>query len=142
MQAYKDLASRIGTDQIIWCDTQPGQHVDVPSSTRQEWILEVPCDEILEFVDVVAWEQILGTRGLPLSVISCWRREARRRFPNDRGAQEKYVENREEELWAQDPPSGSWWNYLFVERQADGLVSALIRHPARPEWVISNPLIE
>lgn len=40
----------------------------------------------------------------------------------------------------ESPPSGDWWDSLFVEPQADEHVIALIPHPVHPEWVVKNPL--
>lgn len=138
--AYAELAVRLGTDQFIWCYTVPNQHFTVPSRTEVEWILDVPTAAVLRFVDDIVWNRILGVRcALPASIRFKWKDEAYRQFP--RNAQRRHAAEKalEEAFWSQEPPRGSWWNVLFVEPQSGEMVTALVRHPVLPEWVLKNP---
>lgn len=135
---YKDLASRIGTDQIIWCLTKR----DAPFLDRVEWVLDVPCDEIVKFVDNIVWNRMLGKRPRPPKRIRDEiTNEAFSKFPQDSDARRRLEQELEDQFWSQPPPEGtSWWDHLFVAPAASEDVCALVRHPLKPEWVVSNPL--
>ncbi len=107
--AYDQLVSRMETDQYFWCSTVKGGRLQILRSDETMWPLDIPCGEILKFVNEDVWDRITG-RGCTL-------------------ANEK-----------EQPPEGSWWDHLFVKRQANERVSALVRHPIKPEWEVSNPL--
>jgi hypothetical protein len=140
--AYRELAARIGTDQFIWCYTVPNQRIISAAHMEVEWVLDVPPEAILRFVDDLVWNRILGIRcALPPSMRFTWKQQALRRFPNDITARRESEQQQEEAFWTQPPPSESWWDNLFVEQQAKQLVSALVRHPVEPEWVLSNPRV-
>ena len=143
MAACKELAARMGTDQASWCFTKREQWSQRPGYTRVEWVLNVPCEEILNFVDEIVWNRIAGVNVRPRKeTIRRWRDEAIARFPDDPEAGHRYEQEQWDKFWAQQPPDGSWWDHLFVEPQEEESVSALVRHPIRPEWVEVNPLTE
>jgi hypothetical protein len=149
--ACQELAGRVGTSQYIWCNTIQGQlwcntiqgqHGLLPHHTKVEWVLDVPRDSILRFVDDIVWNRILDMRcALPNQVRLGWRNEAISRFPNDydREARDRFEKQRKDSFWAQPPPGGSWWNALFTRPQARQGVSALVPHPIVEEWVLINP---
>ncbi len=59
--AYLKLKKRLGTDQYTWCHTKrpPESLIKLEYRDRLEWILDVPCAAIMQFVNVHAWEAIL-----------------------------------------------------------------------------------
>ena len=141
--AYRKLAARIGTGKIVWCYTVPHQRTVLPCHTDVEWILAVPRESILRFVDDIVWNRILGIRcALPSKIRHDWCDKALHRFPDDADARKRSEEELEESFWAQPPPGESWWSALFTREAASEHVSALIPHPIKDEWVRVNPLDE
>ncbi|MHC4696141.1 MAG: hypothetical protein ACYTFA_05290 [Planctomycetota bacterium] len=139
--AYRELFSRLGTSQLIWCDTLPDQRMVRAGHTEIEWILEVPSEAIVRFVGDVVWNRILGKRcALPPEIRWARKNKALHRFPDNTRARKEFEKAEEESFWTQRPPSGSWWDDLFTQEQAKECVSALVPHPCKTEWVVSNPL--
>ncbi len=141
--AYDELACRLETDQVVWCYTIPNQRIVLPHHTEVEWILEVPCEAILKFVDGIVWNRILGIRcALPNAMRYAWKDQALRRYPYDVRRRHSAEEELEELFWAQPPQNGSWWDNLLVEGRSEECIRALVPHPCRLEWVLVNPLSE
>lgn len=141
--AYRELASHLGTSQFIWCYTIRDERVVLDHHTKVEWTLEVPSDEVLCFVEGIVWNRILEIKcGLPNEIRRPWTEDARRLHPDDRDALDEFVRVQTESFWAQPPPSGGWWDWVFTEEQARECVWALVPHPYRPEWVVVNPMLE
>ncbi|MCH7702889.1 MAG: hypothetical protein IID37_14490, partial [Planctomycetes bacterium] len=139
--ACRQLAARIGTGQLIWCYTVPDQRIVRPCHTEVEWVLDVPPKSILQLVDDIVWNRILGIRcTLPPKIRHAWRDEALRRFPYDAGARAGFETEQEESFWTQPPSGESWWDVLFVREEAREGVSALVPHPVEAEWIVVDPL--
>ena len=61
--AYERLWQLVGTDQIVWCVTDPS---DWPvKSGYVEWKLDVPTNSFLRVVDTMIWNRILGQPNSP-----------------------------------------------------------------------------
>lgn len=135
-EAYRELCSRIGTDdQIIWCYTRDDGYMPT-GIPRVEWALDVPMTAIIRFVDEIVWNRILGNRcTLPRSLYHEWKDEAIRMHPGDRDAQKAFIQRREEEFWRAPAPHGDWWDSLLVEAQTGESISALIHHPVDRRWI-------
>jgi hypothetical protein len=137
--AYRKLAGRLGTDQIVWCYTKSDQYLVTPGNARVEWVLDVPQTEILECVDENVWNRILKREGrdyyVPREKELEWRTEAIQRSID----LEHHIESRRREYWDQPPPDGDRWSELFVAKESGENVSALIRHPVPKEWVSQRP---
>lgn len=141
--AYEELAARVGTTQLVWCYTVEGVHIASRCHTEVEWVLNVPTESILRFVDDIVWNRIWGTEGecaVPTVIWCAWLDKARRRFPNDIAAQEKYERELKKAFWAQQPAGESWWDSLFKQEQACEGVCALVPHPIKREWIVVNPI--
>lgn len=133
--AYQKLADLLGTDQIVWCYTDRTDYKKTGVS-RTEWVLEVPESEILKFIDGFVWNRILGQKcPPPKELLYSWRVPAIERHPGDFPAQERFIADQNKSYWELPPPSGDWWNHLFVENSENEGIDALIRHPIRREWV-------
>ena len=138
--ASRELASRLGTSQFVWCFTLPDRWIVTPGQTEVEWVLDVPCKAILKFVDDIVWNRILGEECiLPGTMRDEFWDQALQRFPDDADAREQFVKEREESFWAKPPPSGDWWDCLFTQDHAGEYVSALVPHPCQLDWVVVNP---
>lgn len=118
MAAYKEVADRIGTDQIIWCYTVPDQRIQLPCHTHVEWVLDVPRDKILCFVDEIIWGVIRGEQVALPDERRRWRNEAIARSPDDPGAWRHYEEQQKARFFASLPPAKDCWEHLFVNEQA------------------------
>lgn len=104
-EAYRELAARIGTSQFVWCNTVAGQRAVLPCQTEVQWILDVPREAILRFVDDIVWNRILRIRcAVPTRTRLGWFDEALQRFPGDAAARERFVAERSESFWSQSPP--------------------------------------
>lgn len=139
--AYRELAARIGTSQLVWCNTVPGQRIVLTCHTDVEWILDVPRKSILQFVDDIVWSRILGIRcALPSEIRYRWREEALHYFPKDGAPRKRFLAEKENSFWTVLPPGKSWWDSLFVRVRASPYVSALVPHPVAADWVLVNPI--
>ena len=75
------------------------------------WALEIPEDQIICRIDDIAWNKIIGRKGIALP----------RRLKGE---------------WDRLPKSGDWWDELIVRENAIGyLRSAIVRHPVPAAWV-------
>lgn len=140
--AYDELISRIGTDQIVWCATVLGRYADgwARSGRTRKWILLVPQSLLLCCIDEYAWSRIRGeSLTAPIETIWKWEQDAREQFPDNPKARDEYVKARKHEFTHRDPPGGSWWDHLFVEYRADEVTTAIIPHPVSHDHVCSFP---
>ena len=139
-EAYQRLSNHLGTDQFVWCYTKPDQRIVLPVHTEVEWILEIPSDNILAFIDDIVWNRILGIEcGLPRYLELQWKRASMECFPDDSEARTKYVKSQRKQFWGQTPPLGDWLTELFVKEQSCEFVSAIVPHPVREAWVVQSP---
>jgi hypothetical protein len=141
IQISQQLWERLGTsDQVIWCCTKPIDRRH-RSLDEIEWVLEVPDAEILALIDDHVWNRILGLKCHPPQRLrDQWRDRALDLHPNDSDARERYHAEQERSYFAQEPPSGDWWNHVFVDDLEGDSISAVIRHPVRQEWIVGrNP---
>jgi hypothetical protein len=140
-EAYRELVKRIGTDQFIWCYTKSNQRIVLPHHTEKEWILEVPSTKILKFVDDIIWNRILGIKNFdpPAELKRKWKEKSIARYPYDPVASKKLAKSWNDEFYNQEPPTGNWWDNLFVCERSDECVSALIPHPIKHSYVKINP---
>lgn len=141
-EAYPQLWGRIGTNQIIWCSIEPKEPTLVPE-LEQDWILNVPRESILRFVDNIVWNRIvdLAPCELPQKLLRQWDDDALRLHPDDEAERERTRKVLEQDFWEQPPPGDSWWDSVFAENEHCGSVSAIVQHPVRSEWVLHNPLL-
>lgn len=133
-EAYRQLAEPnwFGTNQIVWC------FVDGKESSKYliKWVLEVPTEQI-RFVDDRIWNKLIGSDYYPHSLASQWHLEAIDKHCDSR----KYIAKRVAEYHDQPPPEGGWITQLFVDYpppKSVESVSALLRHPVDPSWVVSD----
>ena len=133
------LWDRLGTDdQVIWCCTKPVDRRHL-SPDEFEWVLEVPDSEVLALIDDHVWNRILGLRCHPPERLrNQWRDRALELFPNDADGRERQRAEQEHAYFAQEPPSGDWWNHVFVDNLEGDSISAIIRHPLEDEWIVSR----
>ncbi|MGB7161058.1 MAG: hypothetical protein WBD40_23555 [Tepidisphaeraceae bacterium] len=110
--AYHKLWPRIGQPdgQIVWCYTT-GDQIARTRTPRVLWRLDVPGHEILCCVDDVAWNNIIGARGIALP---------------------PHLQHE----WNRQPRTGDWWDELIIpDKLAGRLRTALICHPVREDYV-------
>src|SRR5262245_49835526 len=75
LEAYQELASRLGTDQLVWCCTLPSENWRL--TERIEWVLDVPSRNVLGFVDDIVWNRIFKRQcTLPDSIRHSWMTQA------------------------------------------------------------------
>jgi hypothetical protein len=56
------LHQRLGTEQVLWCDTVNDRQVHHELSNKNGWELDVPLSQIAAFYWVAGWEDILWGR--------------------------------------------------------------------------------
>ena len=132
--AYEILAGHIGTDQIIWCYSQPGKRIIIPGNPCVEWVLDVPSDKVLAIIDTWVWERIIESGAYPPSLREKWVCEA------EQGDLESkpYIEAKVQEYLNQLPPKGDWWKSLFVDSISHGDTTVLVEHPIPEIWVLQD----
>lgn len=132
--AYAELATRLGTDQVVWCYVRPGEYLNGPHLTRVEWVLEVPDDKILAIVDAFIWNKILGIKTFPRGLYRDWLDDARAQRANI----DEYVQSRMEDYHSQPEPTRGWWSALCItDTTAEG-ATVLLRHPVPRSWVLRD----
>lgn len=130
--AYARLATRVGTDQIVWCYARPDEYRKLPGDTRVEWELDVPDEKILAIIDSWVWERIIGSKAYPRALRDKWAMEA---VQGDHHY-EAHIRAREEEYLSQPPPEGDWWKALFIQDISTGVPTVLVEHPIAKSWAI------
>jgi hypothetical protein len=136
---YEEVRHRLGTDQVLWCFTEKPHWKKTTVDPRVLWTLQVPIDEVLDFVDEWLAERL--TKGLKcpqLSEWTKWRVEAAKSHPKpqDKGKQDEFIEQRLVSYGGphMDPDDG--WQHIFVPSEQATHVSALLPVPVPPHWVI------
>jgi hypothetical protein len=139
MAAYAELHRRLGTDQLIWCYTNK-ENFQETSIEMTEWAFKVPVTGVLAFYDSMVWTRIIGKpgTGLTRTLRQQFKKEALAKYGYDPKARHDYEDGLADACWKQPPPSGDWWNHLFVEYHGQDGVDALIRHPVDRMWHIGN----
>jgi hypothetical protein len=130
---YAQLWRRLGTNQLIWCVTDPS---DWPiKSGHTEWELDASESSFLAVLDSLVWEGILGTG------IKCWpslerklRSEARAN-PRIRtlSQEDTFIDARFNQLVH---PPGDPWDHLFMLNCVDPCV--LLPCPIPADWLIGS----
>jgi hypothetical protein len=141
LEAYQRVWKHVGRDQIVWCWTRPDEHIDV-DTTEVKWSLEVPESEILTLIDDFVWSRILyGDRVQdchpPRRLQREWWDRALEVYPDDSESRTNFLKKQHQDYWNQEPPSGDWWNHVFVNDTNRDSTSAIIPHPIKREWVVS-----
>jgi hypothetical protein len=156
-QAYPELWQRINIvdGQIIWCFPDKN---DIRKTGKKLilWELYLPRSEVIQFVDDMVWNRILGIKcDIPMPLRCQWRNESLKNIPNNQKAAKDYEHKCYQEYWMQKPKTGNWWDELFVsgigmqkpktgnwwdELFVSGIggsisTSVLIRHPVQLAWV-------
>jgi len=138
LEAYQRVWERVGTDPIIWCWTKTEGHLNV-NSNEVRWELDVPNTDILALVDDYVWNRILKINcHPPRRLYYEWREKSLELFPHDASARERFLDDQHRLYFAEEPPTGDWWNHVFVDCTDGDSTSAIIRHPVKPEWVLSG----
>lgn len=132
--AYSKLADHVGTDQIIWCYSKPGERIRIQGNSCVEWGLNVPSDKILAIIDTWVWERIIESGAFPPYLRDKWAWEAGQ---GDYETQ-PYIEEKVKEYLKQPPPKGDWWKSLFVDSINDGDTTVLVEHPIPRKWVLTD----
>jgi hypothetical protein len=136
--AYRELAKRLGTDQLVWCYTAPNQHHYIASDNKVEWELDVPDGEIVALIDAVAWSRIIGQNlAITRELSDRWHAEAKALHPTDEAAQRAHEKERLRQSAV--PPPGGWWSVVFVHDRTGEGVSALVRHLVPKSWIVKSP---
>ena len=129
--AIKELAKRIGepSGQFIWCLTRDTEWLET-AVPRIKYTLDVASSDFLAVLDGAVWERILGTTSVPDSIRLLWDSEW-----DGQSSYRDFVEMKEREYHALQPPKGSWWESLIIdEPTAESTV--LLRHPIPERWII------
>lgn len=129
---YAKLWSEIGTQQIIWCVTNPD---DWPMKAGyDEWELDVPPEAFLRVVDDVVWNRILGRTAFPKRLYDQLEDEARRDSRDD--DVHEIVMSRIDSL--RHPP-GDLWDHVFIRDPLDCRATVLLKGPVSEGWVVGHP---
>jgi len=137
-QAYPELWQRINIvdGQIIWCFPDKN---DIRKTGKKLilWELYLPRSEVIQFVDDMVWNRILGIKcDIPMPLRCQWRNESLKNIPNNQKAAKDYEHKCYQEYWMQKPKTGNWWDELFVSGIGGSIsTSVLIRHPVQLAWV-------
>ncbi len=135
-QAYPELWKRINIPdgQIIWCYTDKSD-ITKTGIIKKRWDLYLPVSEVIQFVDDMVWNRILGIKcDVPPSLRNQWRDESQKKFPSNPATAKVYEKECYNNYWMKKPKTGSWWDELFVSRIGE-CTSALIRHPVREDCI-------
>jgi hypothetical protein len=116
-KAYRALSERFGTDQFIWCYTEPDSYLTAAGDTRVRWSLEVPPAQIVAFLDCIVWERILGRYDCYGPFLTEWHHEAIRRYGGGL-ASERYVREHIEAFRNEPPPPDGGRSYLSARKVA------------------------
>lgn len=141
-EAYHELWDRLSIEsgQVVWCWCCTHEN-DIPPITgvkKIKWELCVPVSEVLQFIDDIVWNRILGIKCCVRSDMKYkWRKEALAKYPHNSVDSKAYEKQCCENFWKRKPESGSWWNELFVDDPGEA-VSALVKHPVPTQWVLSK----
>ena len=130
LEAYEEYAIRFGTNKLVWCFASTADADKWRDDGRKCFALEVP-DEKVQLVDDYIWHRISG-QGFVVS-------DARWREMRYQAMQAgKSVEQLGDEFNAQYPDSELWDRLHISDAAASigGLVSAVVEHPLKPEWVL------
>jgi hypothetical protein len=138
LSVREELCRRLGTDdQIVWCSTK-ADHT-LTTIEEAEWVLEVPDAAILALMNDWVWNLILGLKPFPPKHLSDqWHDEGIDLFPYDQIARQRFLDEQYEKFQAGLAPNGDPWSNLFVRTPAGDGITAIIRHPIKPEWVKSR----
>jgi hypothetical protein len=140
-QAYATLATKVGTNKVIWCYVRDPGHAPEAGEVRYE--LGVPDGDIFRFTDDRVWNRILRFDiGVPDSLKYRWEIER----PDCEIDIAAYNSHRKHEYLNQSPPGGCWWSNLFLDRKEvvlDGplneqLSSALLKHAIPISWIVGK----
>lgn len=126
--AYSELARRLGTDQIVWCYTSPDQYIVYPWDSKVGWEIRVTAKHVLGYINSWTWERIIGTKAHPPELRDQWLQHA---IDNDLDP-EDYCEHQLNQYLSIHPPSGCWWDHLFIDQPTSykpSDVTVLVRHP-------------
>jgi len=139
MAAYAKLHRRLNTNQLVWCYTNKA---DFPETgiEKIEYEFAVPLTGVLRFYDTVVWSRIIGKTGvrLPRDVLGQFRTQALQKFPYDSAKRHEYESRLIDLHWREPPPTGDWWDELFVEYAEQEGVDALLRHPVDSSWYVGR----
>jgi hypothetical protein len=137
-QAYPKLWQRINIvdGQILWCFPDKND-IRKTGEKMVLWELYLPRSEVIQFVDDMVWNRILGIEcDVPMSLRCQWCDKSLKKFPNNQKTAKEYEHKCYQEYWMQKPKAGSWWDELFVSSISGSIsTSVLIRHPVQSAWV-------
>lgn len=136
-QSYQKLWRQIDIpdEQIIWCYLDK---TEIPKTGIEKvlWEICLPKTEVIQFVDDMVWNRILGIKCEPSRELrNQWQEESQKEYPNNPAAAKNYEKKCQDDYWLQKPKSGNWWDELFVKRGESTSMSALIRHPVRKDRI-------
>jgi hypothetical protein len=136
---YARLYGLLGTDQFIWCQTDPPNKWDVDLSVKfaRWWELEVPRDGILKFVDIVSWERITSQRRMPNGLWFKLRDQADREFSDDEGRKRRHKELIEK-FWEGLNTDDCWQTLLRDDADSEWGTYPLVTSPLQGPWVIGT----
>ena len=129
LDAYKELARRLATDQWIFCMKDKG----TPEFDKVLWIMDVPKAGILAHIDEIAWNDLaLNNKIYPKSL----RWNCQQESINTRAAFGPLLARREAEYDAKRPKKEQLWNIMFLDDASNPEVQILVRLPLDTKWVI------
>jgi hypothetical protein len=133
---YKKLHQRLGTDQLVWCTTNPEKwcQSSLANPSRVQWRIEIQTSKVLALIDPIVWTMFIDERGVPCDKQREWKTEA---LKNDVHDVEAHVKRRCREYLApyDSMTKDELWEKLFCETWQEG-VNALIRCPVEGQAVI------
>jgi len=136
-RAYRQLASRLGTDQYIWCFTD--EHLATwPSGNRVRWDLEVPDELVLAYTCDRIWQLLIRRNTYTCVQRNEWKQEAISKGLLHSNDYKPYIDDKLREFQSQFQTESNLWEHLFLDRPIRKDVSALVRYPVPDEWVLGQ----
>jgi len=133
LESYRQLRTKLGVLQFIWCASEPLQ-----SKFATTWKLLVPESGVIAVLASHSWNKIIGVKGLPRSVHDDWYERAKRLSPNDDHERQRIYDQFESEYFCHESPAQLWGRLLLrgvQEHTTSDRVQFLVKHPVLKEWI-------
>lgn len=132
LDAIKELGNWIAqpSGQFIWRLTRDTEWKET-AVPRIKYTLEAASSDFLAVLDGPVWERILGTTSVPDSCCERWDSEW-----DCQSSYRDFIEMKEREYHALQPPHGSWWESLIID-DPTAESTVLLKHPIPAHWIIS-----
>jgi hypothetical protein len=140
---YKLVQTELGTIELVWCYTveKDWKANRTTMNNRVRWVLEVQTGDVVRFVDDWLADRLLYDQPCPdIATWRRWRREAASAHPHRPDRQNQFIVTNLQTYSGSMLDLAEGWRGFFLEEaeSAEG-VSALLRCPVSPDWVIEHP---